>query len=770
VTSPATNTIHSVHYISVFIGDQRNASNGEVKKYDSFRGLSEEFKECIKGPKHSAYFVRGKLNPVHRIDLNLTESTMLIIDGDEGVRGVNAPDPEDVHKALKKLKLNHFIYTTHSHCADKNKLRAVIESEPYHQKDLKLNNGLLLAALAELDIKIKFVKEMNTWSQPWFVPTRDDPDDGMFRSYRHTDGEPWQIQEFSEEKKVVDNEPIIGAETLEKMYENVRTGAEYHTSLRTISFQLIKDGMQPPHVKSFMKNLLAGSIEAGTERWNERFNDVDRLVDGAVERVKADSSTQLLHPSPYKTVDPNERFSRADWPCGFMGDIARDIHCHMQYPNKQIAITAAHVVIAAFSGRYCSYENMGFGRTYDVFAMTAVGKNAIKTSIKRYIDDIESLGIKYLDIQHCTPIAKSFGAKAIHQKCSITPSFVSITAEAGINGKSKAGDAATVKAQAMQAQSDPAYIMIDMPSYSNPLPPVYGVPQTNVNESTKETLDRDFQSTQSGEYGRSINCFASHVPDMRKPKGYKTDIAIIKKLGDLFLKTKKGEDFTFHTKDTKGEDWTGVSYRKILENEKIRFTSVPAVAARFEQMLVNEHRRRENHDVKDGVNDEWAEESRKIFRLIKECLLLAVADFAITDKTEITEVHLDYAEHYINEDNRGRRANQSDFEPTDRQAMISLFEYCKKQTDECKPNYLSKRMGHSKEDARGGIVHRSLYANTASTAHFRLIMKYANETRKDLGWAWTSVLRMGEREGYWVYHPIGKNNARNREYLELNLK
>ncbi|RKZ94835.1 MAG: hypothetical protein DRQ40_05055 [Gammaproteobacteria bacterium] len=495
------------HNISYFIGNQMNAAHGDLFSFDSFKELADEFQKCSRGVKQSAYFVRGKLEPMHRKDVNLSNSNLLVIDGDEGLRGKNAPNPEKVHKALIELNLNHFIYTTHSHTKDKNKFRCIVECTSYKKKDLRLNNRMLLNKLKEHDVGIKFVKEMNTWSQPWFVPTRDNPKDGMFEAYSYTDGEQWRIEEASEEDGTIIRDEDASVETLEEMYENIRTGKEFHTSLRTISYQLIKDGMSTAHVIALLQSILNGSKEVGSERWTKRFSDVERIVTGAVEKNIDPFEICDIGTSNEQGAELVKNLPR---PPGLLGQLCDEAFKCSRYPDRQIALVASLGVIAGICGRKFNVDFADKNGESDPTAlnlyMTLVGGTGSgKDGIKAFIEKIlfNSAGI--------TPAASFIGSgeftsvRALDQQMVDARSQVVIDGEAGISMKNRTGDKAGVQKAILSLYGRGHHTgWSDPKTYSNAdetVPARRALALTKISESTEIELFSAYRDTHAFENG-----------------------------------------------------------------------------------------------------------------------------------------------------------------------------------------------------------------------------------------------------------------------------
>jgi len=160
------------------------------------------------GGKHEGWFLRGgdvaktdnhisssgrEYGPgYYRGNKYLKSADFIIIDGDCSVDDTHsAPDPKLVHSGLKMLGLNHFIYTSHSHTENKNKFRAVIPCV-MSKDQLKPTAQKIIDDLNKIEVPVKYVREMGAWAQLWYLPTRDDPEDGLFKFYEYYDGSDYQ--------------------------------------------------------------------------------------------------------------------------------------------------------------------------------------------------------------------------------------------------------------------------------------------------------------------------------------------------------------------------------------------------------------------------------------------------------------------------------------------------------------------------------------------------------------------------------------------------
>ena len=387
-------------YVISMFKSERDAECNHIQMYDTFKEFGDTFKKCKKGGKLGSGYIRCE--SVYRKDEDCEPSRILIIDGDCSRDGGNAPSPRAAHIALKELGYNHFVYTTHSHSKDKNKWRAVIAAGKYERKDLKANNVAIIQEMKARGCSIKHVKEMDSFSQIWFLPRRDDLTDGMYAQYEYYDGSDWETihveeseAEETEGKEKADQKGYTSS--LEELHENIRTGREYHESLRTLSYQYIVDGMSSANTKALLKSIMEGSKDAGTDRWQTRYNDIDRMVDGAVSRNDFDRIGDAPDVRTGRIPSfPNGVMSTwpEPWPMIYeaYSSVARDPVEELLIPT--ILSTCAHLL----NNKYITMEGKLLNLIFLNLASSGVGKDANTTSILKELSNI------FLRVESSMPI------------------------------------------------------------------------------------------------------------------------------------------------------------------------------------------------------------------------------------------------------------------------------------------------------------------------------------------------------------------------------
>jgi len=72
-----------------------------------------------------------------------------------------------------------------------------------------------------------------------------------------------------------------------QLYENIRTGRDYHASLRDLACNMVTAGTDPGAVVNILRDLMEKSeAPHDAERWQSRYDDIPRLVDSAVDLVR----------------------------------------------------------------------------------------------------------------------------------------------------------------------------------------------------------------------------------------------------------------------------------------------------------------------------------------------------------------------------------------------------------------------------------------------------------------------------------------------------
>ena len=147
----------------------------------SFPDFCEALSAPQTGVKDGTYWVRGGYfnGSQKRADAHLLAADMVILDGDKridpetGELYDGAPHPSLVHEVLRDLDIQHHIYTSHSHDANRNKYRVCVPAHVENQQLLCACVDWLIERLHAEGIYLATVPENYAWSQPWYHPRVD---------------------------------------------------------------------------------------------------------------------------------------------------------------------------------------------------------------------------------------------------------------------------------------------------------------------------------------------------------------------------------------------------------------------------------------------------------------------------------------------------------------------------------------------------------------------------------------------------------------------
>jgi len=377
-----------------------------------------------------------------RKDSNCDElSNLIVIDMDKGTR--TNPKPWNVNKVLTDIGINHFIYTSWSNMVNgEPKYRILIPTaQGYNKSNLHALNAQVLELLANEGQGIVHVKEMDSWSQPWFYGRHVEE----YNTYEYFDGFDYNIGEIKESPAQIektsapDPDKDVVKSGKEALYENIRTGSEYHESLRTLSFQMIKDGMSKADVKAYLKSLMNGSLESGSDRWQKRYGEIDRLVDGVKDEPEESKEWSIGKGKLLK------RFGLPKAP-GLMGQFMTELEEFMNYRDSTIAFVSSIFIVSSIVGRKFNVdindaEGRGKPTALNMYltlaAETGSGKSEIEDSVENcYMQFSGANG----NIQDFFFKGRVSGPRALYKRYINQRVIGFIQNEKGIAGQSSLGD------------------------------------------------------------------------------------------------------------------------------------------------------------------------------------------------------------------------------------------------------------------------------------------------------------------------------------------
>lgn len=441
-------------------------SKGDARKTTpdiTFEGTLEEFAENFKTyrpkkGKHDGYFVRGLLKGTRR-NANLPFADVLVLDGDQSVDNENsAPSPKILHELLKQRNLSHFIYTTHSYNPNKNKMkwRCVIPCGMDDMKQLKPTLRDMFSFLHEEGYPLVNVKENWTWSQPWFLPNREE-DDGHYIYLEYFDGEelkPTSVNEAIEYEEEKQSAPSDN--THEENLQAIKKGISYYKELQNIIWGMAKDGRAKDTALADIRMIMLASEsahpnDANNEKWNERFIELPTYIDQAYAAVDEQSDNSSIDDLPdYELKD--ELVKELEWPPGDMGKLAKNFFDMAPHPNKEMAIIGAFALVAGIVGRHYNVNGTGLNLYATLLADSGMGKSIIK-------DGINAAMMTADPIHAATYVgpARFTGPKAVFNSLKNGMSKICVFEESGLMNESKAGDQSGITRILLEAFSSSGF-------------------------------------------------------------------------------------------------------------------------------------------------------------------------------------------------------------------------------------------------------------------------------------------------------------------------
>lgn len=522
--------------ITVQASEKAN-SKAEIYSMD-LKKMDDIFQTCEQGDKLGTGFIRGALTQPGRCDEHLEYSSLLIIDGDGGINGNPTPKIGDCHNALCALGYSHILYTTHSHTDDYHKYRGIIElSDPIESHELHTNMSQLIDELRANGCALKYAHEMDTWSQIWFLPRSENPESYQHFSYFEGDKfntihvAPDEVQ--STRKESGESKSSGETETLDEMFENIRTGKEFHQSLRNISYQLAKDGVSRAIMLSMLRSAMDSSVEAGSERWLTRMKDLERLVDGGIQRASDEEAQSFEIP---EIEQKKAEYTPPPIPPARLGRAVLQCLKSMARPQMEFAFPMVVGSVAAICGaRWNAYTNefSGLNLNMTVVADTGFGKGQISKFYNNLF--IGGLDGRIINLSGGEGAISFIGTnnytapKPLHNDLLKGRSKIVCMQEAGIMLGAKSGNADELSAYVMENYVNSAHNQFSSSrSYSsddNSLKSFRAPAMSLVLESTEESLAaslKDMNALESGYIPRQTMFKINDKPRMNRQRGVKT--------------------------------------------------------------------------------------------------------------------------------------------------------------------------------------------------------------------------------------------------------
>ncbi len=504
-------------------GNQRNICLTK-ESYENFKEFSKTLSICTAGCKHSSYFIRGgkikkykkyvtragfEYRDIYpRINEALKSACLLVIDGDKDRFGGGAPKLKDVHEKLVEFKINHCGYTTHSHSEKQNKWRVCIPCELLDKTFLEPTITELICRLNKHHCDAELNTEMKRWTSAWFYPTRDDPEDGLFEFYEYHDGSNYKaIDEYNgkygyynkdkerdleEVQKAADEAHRSGIPDHVRIAE-IQSGKTFHDHLLSLSWGYSKDGMNKKSIVAVLQGVMQGCA-VKDERWKERFDDIERIVDEGAK--KQNTYSHFISAFDNRLDDDVLSIdSNIPMPPGLFGKLVNDAYNMSIYQYKEVAVVSALGLVAGICGRKFNINQLGLNVYLTLIMNTGMGKDSIRKFITRALNlsDIDDSALSFLGPSRFT------GPKGVNIALRKNRSIVCVFTEAGILLKSTSGDSAglsrTILGLYSQSGDGDISNAEQFSSETENIVPLASPSMSIINEATPETLLSAFRDT-----------------------------------------------------------------------------------------------------------------------------------------------------------------------------------------------------------------------------------------------------------------------------------
>lgn len=294
-----------------------------------------------------------------------------------------------------------------------------------------------------------------------------------------------------------DEKEDIDSKSLDQYKNDLISGRDYHGSILSLSYQMVQEGVKRPYIVTAIQGFM-NMVKDKDERWESRYNDIERLVDQA---VKKEGDEPDIDVSGIELNDEKEFDGDMPWPPGMMGQLCEDAYDMQLFQYREVAVVSALGLVAGIAGRRFNINGSGLNLYLTLIMNTGMGKDSIGKFINGTLMSLNEVGSA---LSFCGP-ARFTGPKSIIRSLENARSQVCVFTEAGLLLKSKAGDNAgisrvllslynksgcnDISGSEMFSKEEESLKMLRAPALSI------------VNEATPETLLEAFKSNDSLERG-----------------------------------------------------------------------------------------------------------------------------------------------------------------------------------------------------------------------------------------------------------------------------
>lgn len=429
----------------------------------------------------------------------------------------------------------------------------------------------------------------------------------------------------------------------------------------------------------------------------------------------------------------------------------------MVSPNRDMAIVSAWALVSAFVGRKDSFLRNPPTMILTLLAINGVGKDTLKKLMERIVNDLAMAdpetgeGAQY-NAYSFMSVEPSFGVSEMVKDELKILSGVRITSEAGLNGQSKAGDSATVRASLLQNTAADAYSRRSYKKIVGTKDMPHGVNVSVYDESTPETYLQSMGGTlATGEAARRlmVRIDASKVGRTKfldKASRVPSDIRNIFQV--LYQEAIRGENFDCEA---------GVSANPVDLINRRYFEPEPDAVKFIEELEDADTQMRKANTENDPTLD-WAQSVRTP-QLIFRMALIAARTRHLMTYTGLATVgaeDLQAAKAFVDECRRTERANCGDYDDTYTRAAEKIKTWA---AGVFKRGNLTAafRKGGKTGDLELKRVRMSIINESGNKGILDPLRAIAEEKGTSSSKAFEEVAVHGDHLGWWVYDNIDKS-------------
>lgn len=578
--------------MKIFIGTTATSKKLLPMDVDDFKDVCFKYlNNPMYGTKDGLYFttaseVREINGEYNRSDEHHLKSWCIVIDGDKSVNNdESCIKPIEVHRVLKRLKINHSIYTTYSHHPEKEKYkwRLVIPCQLTGVEQHRSTVAGVYKLLFDKGLTdLVAVSESFRMSQLWYLHRSENPD--LFEYFDFHGGsdffsqttfpDNWQqvpglSNPSTSTQTHVDGGAGPGSDDFlsknavpeEEMVKTIVLGlSPLHETMNRYIYGRTKDGLTVPAIKAILHGFTDG-WNLSDARLSARKKDIDRLVEYAAKKFKDEINKESSRETFEHWCDKKEEDADVDIETELKGmrpthinpftdypdqggNMEKLVQCcmkWMRFPNRQIAVISARALISTLGARVYTYPNgNGIALTALVTGRSTIGKSNIKKFFIWMMNSFQMANTshEFLGSQYYTSAANL--VKDLNSKSSL----LSIRTESGQSDRSTAGDMTRVMAYELEfstASGIDGYISSG--AQNEKIPELYSPGVTTIRESVAEiqsAADALKQSDIAGTSGRRSLVIISKIKSslnkdrlLKPPKELKELIAKLYNLASV---------------------------------------------------------------------------------------------------------------------------------------------------------------------------------------------------------------------------------------------